>query len=85
MIVSFGRSCPHGSLPVFSVADEKEAQDLIVLACPTNAAGQYVAEELAQEQTLENLAAFGERLEKLHDEVLVPHGLCRCRPEGCAA
>ncbi len=68
---------------MFSVADEEEAHDLIVLCCPTNATGQYVAPELAREQTLENLYAFGERLKKMHDEVLVPNGGCRCsREEG---
>lgn len=78
MIVSYGRSCPRGHLPVFSVADEDEAKDLIVAACPTNINGDYVATELAEEQTLENLYAFSDRLAKLHDEVLVPDGRCRC-------
>lgn len=54
--------------------------DLIVLACPTNLRGEYIAAELAGPgaQTLENLAAFGERLADLHDRVLVPGGHCRC-------
>lgn len=64
---------------MFSVADEKEARDLIVLACPTNHRGEYYATELAQEQTLDNLYAFGDRLRKLHDEVLKPNGGCRCQ------
>lgn len=63
---------------MFSVADEKEAEDLIVLTCPTNARGEYIAPELAREQTLENLDAFGDRLRKAHDEVLKAHGHCRC-------
>lgn len=78
-MVGAGRTVPRGSLPVFSVADEKEARDLIVLACPTNYKGDYIAPELAREQTLENLDAFGERLAKLHDEVLKPKGFCRCQ------
>lgn len=41
--------------------------------------GDYIAPELAREQTLENLDAFGERLAKLHDEVLKPKGFCRCQ------
>lgn len=46
-----------------------------------NLRGEYIAEELAGpgNQTLENLARFGARLEKLHDEVLVPRGRCRCQ------
>jgi len=78
VIVGFGRTLPKGHLPVFSVGDEEEAQELIVLACPLDYNGRYFAPELAQEQTLENLASFGERLKKLHDEVLVPHGGCHC-------
>jgi len=84
-VVGAGLRCPHGTLPVFSVADEEEeAQELIVLACPTNFRGEYIAEELTGlgNQTLENLARFGARLEKLHDEVLVPHGRCRCSSSG---
>lgn len=63
---------------MFSVGDEKEAQELIVLACPTNFQGEYIADELAHEQTLENLYAFGDRLRKIHDELIVPKGRCRC-------
>lgn len=73
-----GRTCPRGHLPVFSVGDEEEAQELLVLACPRNLDGEFVAEELAREQTLDNLFAFGARLARLHDEVLVPNGGCRC-------
>lgn len=77
--MGFGRSLPRGHLPVFSVADETEAHELIVLACPTNYRGEYFAPELAREQTVKNLFAFGARLKKLHDEVLVPSGGCRCK------
>lgn len=77
--MGYGRGpCPKGTLPVFSVGDEEEAQALIVAACPTNLQGQYIARELAREQTLDNLYAFGDRLAKIHDEVFVPRGLCRC-------
>lgn len=61
--MGYGRGpIPDGTLPVFSVETEQEARDLIVLTCPRNLAGEYVAPELAQEQTLENLDAFGDRL-----------------------
>lgn len=80
--MGYGRGpVPKGTLPVFSVGDEEEARALIVAACPTNAAGQYIARELAEEQTLENLYAFGDRLAKLHDEVFKPRGFCRCANE----
>lgn len=79
--MGYGRTPPRGTLPVFSVGDDEEARELIVLACPTNLAGEYIAPELAREQTLPNLYAFGDRLARLHDEVLVPSGACRCRRE----
>jgi len=36
-----------------------------VVACGTNVQGQHIAKELVQEQTLDNLAAFGARLAEL--------------------
>lgn len=65
-------------MPVFSVGDEKEARELLTLACSTNLRGEYVAEELVMEQTLDNLDRFSDRLQLLHDKYLVPHGRCRC-------
>ena len=56
----------EGFLPVYSVDTEEEAEQLLVMACPRNAAGEFVARELAQEQTLENLWSFGDKLEKYH-------------------
>jgi hypothetical protein len=60
---------PSGSLPVYSVDTEEEAQSLLVLACGTNNEGQFIARELVVEQTLDNLDAFGARLEET-DEML---------------
>lgn len=77
MVVGFGRTCPKGSLPVYAVADAKEATDLIVMACSRNGRGEYIADELAQEQTLDNLELFSERLNRMH-EVLKKNGHCRC-------
>jgi Icc-related predicted phosphoesterase len=37
------------------------------LACETNFKGEYIAKELAQEQTVANLFAFGDRLKRTHD------------------
>lgn len=77
MIVGFGRSLPDGYLPVFAVADEKEAQDLITLSCPTNMHRQHYSPELAEEQTLENLDRFSERLIRAHN-LMKTKGQCRC-------
>lgn len=63
--MGYGVSVPDGSLPVFSVDTEEEAKQLVVLACPTNAAGEYVAPELAAEQSLDSLSAFSVRLAEL--------------------
>ena len=40
----------------------REAKALIVTACPLNYDGEYFSRELAQEQTLENLQAFSDKL-----------------------
>lgn len=66
-------------LPVYSVADEKEAKSLLTLACSTNYKGQFVAKELVHKQTLENLELFGERLNEIHQKYIVSHGNCRCK------
>lgn len=47
---------------MFSVDTEQEAHELLVRTCPTNIRGEFIAGELAGEQTLENLWAFGDRL-----------------------
>lgn len=77
-MVGYGHVVPDGALPVFSVDTEEEAKALVVMTCPTDAAGTYYARELAQEQTLENLYAFGEKVGKAHD-LMVKHGNCTCR------
>lgn len=75
--MTFGRKVEKGFLPVFAVADEDEARDLIVLACERNLHGEHIARELAHKQTLENLEAFSTRLDQAHDR-LVQAGKCRC-------
>ena len=68
-------------MPVYSVADEKEAEALLVMACPMDRhSGKYYAPELAREQTLENLDAFSDRLDLMHD-IIVKTGRCRCTPK----
>ena len=49
---------------MFSVDTEEEAKSLIVLACGRDDAGNYYAKELVEDQTLDNLAAFSDRLAK---------------------
>lgn len=80
-MVRYGRTMPDGFLPVYSVGTEDEAQELLVLACPTNLKGEYVAVELAEEQTLDNLRAFGDRLDQAH-KLIVERGDCRCEKGG---
>lgn len=75
--MTFGRKVPNGNLPVYSVGDAEEARQLLVLSCPRNIHGDFVATELAQHQTLDNLEQFAQRLDRMHD-VLVQHGKCRC-------
>ena len=53
---------------MFTTRNRAEAEALITLACPMNSAGQYIAPELAEEQTLENLNAFSNRLEDLYNK-----------------
>ena len=73
----YGRSVPDGFLPVFSVGSEAEAKSLLSIACATNINGEFIAKELAQEQTLDNLYSFGDRLEKDHERI-VERGRCEC-------
>lgn len=67
MIVRYGRTCPEGYLTVYSVDTEEEARLLIATACPMNLDGEYYAPELAGDQTLETLYAFGDRLHQLQE------------------
>jgi hypothetical protein len=68
VVVTYGRRCPAGYLPAFSVDTEEEAQALIERCCElvwiddVNTTG-YIASELEEKQTLDNLYAFGARLE----------------------
>ncbi len=64
--MGYGVSVPDGSLPVYSVDTEDEAARLLVLACPRDGAGQFLAPELVQDQTLGNLDAFSDRLARVH-------------------
>lgn len=75
--MGFGRKIPRGRLPVFAVADEREAEALIVLTCPRTYDGEYVARELVDAQTLENLRRFSDRLALAH-EAMRAAGHCRC-------
>jgi hypothetical protein len=63
-------SRPAGRLPVFSTDTKEEAEALLVLACEKNMGGEYIARELAHEQTLENLQAFSDRLDGIYTKYL---------------
>lgn len=52
---------------MFGVQTEKEAEMLIIMACPRDQEGEHYARELAQEQTLENLVAFSDKLQEYWD------------------
>ena len=69
MVVGHGPKgrCPTGSLPVFTTNTREEAEKLITLACTVGYDGEYIAPELAYEQTFENLEAFSARLEDLYN------------------
>ena len=69
VVVRFGRTVEPGFLPVFSVDTEEEAEQLLVAACATNLRGEFIAEELGHTQSLENLYAFGRRLERTWAEI----------------
>lgn len=66
MQVGYGRVVPEGFLPVFSVDTPQEAATLIAAACHLGYDGHYYSRELAQEQTIPNLIAFGDKLEKIY-------------------
>lgn len=69
----YGRTCPEGFLAVYSVDTEEEARLLIASACRMDGAGNYYAPELVDDQTLETLYAFGDRLHRIQ-EVITCHG-----------
>ncbi len=55
---------------MFTVNNEEEAKLLIGLACPKNYDNQHFAPELAEEQTLENLYSFGDRLNDIYQKYI---------------
>lgn len=63
---------------MYAVGSNAEALRLLTAACPTNIAGSFIAPELAEEQTLDNLDAFSARLDRVH-ALLEARGLCDCR------
>ena len=48
----------------------EEAGHLLVLACSTNLDGEFIARELVEAQTINNLMAFGMRLQALYDRYI---------------
>ena len=78
--MGYGVTIEDGSLPVFAVGTKKEAKQLLTLACPTNIAGEFIAPELVDHQTLENLDKFSTRLDQAHER-LIEAGQCECGEE----
>jgi hypothetical protein len=76
--VRVGRTCPEGFLPVFSVRTKAEAEALVILACTRGMDGQLYARELLEEQTLDNLERFSEKLDRAHD-FMIKAGTCKCK------
>jgi hypothetical protein len=77
VVVTYGRgSCPRGYLPAYSVNTDEEAKELIARVCEQvwirEDGGRFgwVAQELFEEQTLENLDAFGRRLDAAYQRML---------------
>ena len=70
MTVTYGRTCPPGHLPIFSVDTEEEARSLLILTCSRNHASEFIARELVNddgsipenEERLERFYGFGDRL-----------------------
>jgi hypothetical protein len=56
----------QGYLPVMTVDTVEEANRLLALTCKKNIKGDYVAPELTEEQTLDRLEAFGQRLDEAY-------------------
>jgi len=67
--VKYGRTVEKGFLPVFSVETEDETQRLLTLTCPKNNDGEYIAMELVEKQSIENVTAFGDRLKQYYEYI----------------
>lgn len=65
---------PKGFLPVFGCDTEEQAKTLITAACGRTLNGEHFARELTESQTIENLAAFSDRLEMYWDRIAPNHG-----------
>lgn len=61
-------------MPVYSVDTEEEAEALIAATCSVDSRGTYYSRELSQEQTLERLYAFGDRLREEHARLRLQPG-----------
>jgi hypothetical protein len=67
--------CPSGHLPAGSVETEADAEELIARCCERVIVTEehreaWMAQELHDEQTLENLYKFGARLEAEYQKML---------------
>lgn len=79
--MGYGLSIPRGLLPVYSVGSEAEAHALVVMTCKMTNGQKYLAPELAEAQTVENLEKFSDRLDQAHG-LIVEGGRCTCKIGG---
>ena len=68
--MGFGRTTPEGSLPFHSVDTEYQAYVLLKATCKSDVNGELYAPELAEEQTLDNLAALGARVRAAEERLI---------------
>jgi len=78
--VTFGRRCPEGFLPVFSVDTEAEARALLVATCPRGPDGEFYSRELAHDRTLETLELFSQKLAAVYDRMREAQSLRAGKP-----
>ena len=57
---------------MFTTDTKEEAEALLSLACSTNMKGEYISRELYQEQTMENLQTFSNRLDDIYHKYIKP-------------
>ena len=55
-------------MPVFTTNTLEASKMLVELSCGTNIKGDYIANELAEEQSMKNLQMFSDRLNQIYEK-----------------
>lgn len=55
---------------MFTTNTLEASKMLVELACGTNIKGDYIANELAEEQNMENLKMFSDRLNQIYEKYI---------------